>query len=108
MTPDGAANSALRPRLMTTVEICPACKQPMRHQRCGVFLSPLKTSMFDLVQRAGEAGISKDELMQELYRDGPMPGSGAIKVHLCQINKVLAGTNRRIVSEGRRWFLRKG
>jgi hypothetical protein len=90
-----------------TVELCQSCGQLLRSRLFGVVLPPVKAAIVDLVWHAGEVGITRGELMQQLYADRPMPGVHAVKVHICQINKALAGTGYTIVSEHRRWFLRR-
>jgi hypothetical protein len=88
--------------------VCQACGQPLRERRLGVVLTPFKASLLDLIRRAGDLGISSDELRRELYRDHPKPPSKfTIKAHVWQINELLAGTDWVIESDRRRWFLRR-
>jgi hypothetical protein len=88
-------------------ELCRSCGQPIRLQRVGIRLPPLKASMFDLVKRAGDLGISTEELMRELYVERVPPKPNTVKVHMWQINELLVETEYSIVSDRRRWFLRK-
>jgi hypothetical protein len=79
----------------------------MRHQRCGIRLPPMKAQIFDLIHHARDEGISTVELMRELYADRKAPSRFTIKAHVWQINEVLAETRYAIVSDRRRWFLRR-
>jgi hypothetical protein len=88
--------------------VCPACGQPLRERRFGVVLTPFKASLLDLIRRAGDLGISSDGLRYELYRDHLKPPSKfTIKAHVWQLNELLAGTDYCIVSDRRRWFVRR-
>jgi hypothetical protein len=89
------------------MELCQACGQPIRFLRCGIRLPSLKASIFDLVKRAGDQGITSAEIVRELYVDRKPPSKLTIKAHVWQINGVLAETDYSIVSDQRRWFLRK-
>jgi hypothetical protein len=89
-----------------SVELCQACGQLIRPRVLGVALPPVKTAIVDLVWRAGAFGITRSELMGALYANRPVPGVHTVKVHICQINKLLAGTGYAIVSEHRRWRMR--
>jgi hypothetical protein len=92
---------------MSAAALCPSCGQPIRNRRHGITLPPLKAAMFDLIKREGDLGISTEELMRELYVDRRMPSKTTMKVHIWQINELLVETDYSIVSDRRRWFLRK-
>jgi hypothetical protein len=88
--------------------VCQACGQPLRERRFGIVLTPFKASVVDLIRRAGDLGISSDELRRELYRDHAKPPSKfTIKAHVWQLNELLAATDWVIESDRRRWFLRR-
>ena len=93
---------------------CPYCRQLIKHERCGVFLPPLKAGIFDLIRAAGDAGISSAEIVGDpLYRERWRVSRTAIKSHVWQINELLDETNWVIRAEGdygtseRRWYLRR-
>jgi hypothetical protein len=85
--------------------VCPRCHQSVDDIRLGVRLTPLKAALFDRIKAAGDIGISTTEIIQEVYRDRSPIKETAIKSHVNQINDLLAGTEWRIRSDGRRWFL---
>jgi hypothetical protein len=89
------------------MSLCMSCGRPLPERRCGVVLPPFKAAIFDAVARAGGAGISTDELVRAVYVGRSQPGRHAIKVHVFQMNARLAGSGSAIVSEGRRWYLRR-
>jgi hypothetical protein len=80
---------------MTTAH-CPHCHQPLINTRLGVRLPPLKTAMFDLIRRSGDAGISWDEIARRLY--GRPTSRKTINAHVWQINEMIEPAGYRIVS----------
>jgi hypothetical protein len=96
---------------MIAMSLCMSCGRPLPELRCGVALPRVKAAIFDAVARAGDAGISSDEISAELYVvTTPLAlarAKAAIKVHVHQLNARLAGTGTAIVSEGRRRYLRR-
>jgi hypothetical protein len=87
--------------------VCPRCHQSVDDIRLGVRLTPLKASLFDRIKAAGDIGISTTEIIQAVYRDRSPIKETAIKSHVNQINDLLAGTEWRIRSDRRRWFLHR-
>ena len=45
---------------------CPFCHSV---ERLGVRLPPLKAAIFDRIKRAGDIGVTSDEIVADLYRD---------------------------------------
>jgi hypothetical protein len=87
---------------------CPHCRRPMTYERCGVLLTPLKAGIFDAIKRAGNLGITSNEIIDgELYRDRRAASHHTIKAHVFQINDLLCETNFIIESDRRRWYLRR-
>jgi hypothetical protein len=86
---------------------CPRCHQSVDDIRLGVRLTPLKASLFDRIKAAGDIGISTTQIIQEVYRDRSLIKDTTIKSHVNQINDLLAGTEWRIHSDRRRWFLHR-
>jgi hypothetical protein len=84
---------------------CPTCHQHIHHTRLGVQLTPLKCEIFDAIKRAGELGVSSEELRQDLYADRRPVREVTIKAHIWQLNDALEDTGWRITSDRRRWFL---
>jgi hypothetical protein len=74
------------PCIEGTMTFCPNCKRELRE---GIWLSPLKARIFDLVQRAGRDGIRAADI-------GDIVGVNNIRVHVQQINNRLYGTNVRL------------
>jgi hypothetical protein len=94
-------------RTPPAVSICPHCHQTIGAERLGVRLTPLKAEIVDKIKAAGDIGVSSIEMVHDLYRDRHLVNPTTIKAHVCQINDLLAATNWRICSDGRRWFLRR-
>jgi hypothetical protein len=83
---------------------CSHCGQLLPELRAGRRLPPLKARLFDLVKRAGAAGIATNDLYSALYPDASNRIS-AVKVHVAQINTKLTGTGVRISGAGGRYRL---
>jgi DNA-binding response OmpR family regulator len=84
---------------------CSTCHQPIPDARFGVPLTPLKAAVVDCIKAAGDIGVSSEELLMTLWRDRGPVETNTIKSHVNQINDALAGTDWRIHSDRRRWFL---
>jgi hypothetical protein len=87
------------------VRVCPACHQPIATERLGVRLPPLKAAILDRIKAAGELGVTSEEIVGDLYSDRRAVSVTTIKAHVNQLNDLLAGTDRHIRSDRRRWFL---
>ena len=82
---------------------CPHCGQPLASMRLGVRLpAVIKGVLFDTVKAAGDIGISRDELLDQVYADRKRPTPATIKAHVQQINDLLAETEFEIKADGRR------
>jgi hypothetical protein len=85
---------------------CPLCHQTLGTVRFGVRLPQLKAKIIDCIRAAGDIGVTSEELItSDLYRDRRPVQPTTIKAHVNQINDFLAGTDWRIASDCRRWFL---
>ena len=74
-------------------DLCRSCGQPLPNQeRGGVYLTPRKTLIFDTIQR--HPGITAEGIQGNMPQF-PMSIHN-VRVHLCQINEILAGTDVRI------------
>jgi hypothetical protein len=87
--------------------VCPHCHQQIAHERLGVRLTPLKAAIVDAIKRAGDLGVSSDALVFDLYFDRRPISTRTVKAHVFQINDALEATDYCIVSDRRRWFLRR-
>jgi hypothetical protein len=93
--------------------LCPHCRQPMKHERCGVPLSPLKAAIFDVIKQAGDVGVTSTEILDgEVYRERRETTTATIKTHVRQINELLEDTpwiigNERVTNRERRWCLQR-
>lgn len=77
---------------------CPHCGQPLREQRGGVFMTPLKVALFDAIAAGGDLGTNVAELGRlDIWRDRKPVKRDTIKAHVWQINEALALTPWRIV-----------
>lgn len=77
--------------------ICSHCGQPLPEKRLGVRLTPLKARIFDLVKRAGPAGIFSDDLLAMVFPKGRKRGT--LKSHIWQINELIADEGYRIKND---------
>ena len=91
---------------LVAIRMCETCGQPLRTQRGGVFLSPLKAAIFDAVTMAGDYGVTVHDLMQlDVWRDRKPIKPVTIRAHIMQINDALASTQWRIGTIYRRYVL---
>lgn len=79
--------------------VCPTCHQHIAVERLGVAMSPLKARLFDHIRRAGDAGVSVHELVDDLWR-GKISRNCASQ-HVKQLDDLLAETSFEIATEGR-------
>lgn len=88
------------------MKCCPACGQTLPREAVirDASLSPLQSSIFRAVEKAGSHGIHRDRLFQHLYGDradgGPDSGVRCIQVHIFQLNKRLAKIGKRVCQAG--------
>ncbi|MGY3615707.1 hypothetical protein [Bradyrhizobium sp. USDA 10063] len=82
---------------MTQIELCPRCKQPLPPQlRAGVYLPAKKAAIFDTIHK--HPGITADGILANCFFD-EKASVKRVRVHICQINDMLAGTDLRIRGE---------
>ena len=87
---------------------CPHCHREIDSARFGIFMSPLKAALIDRIKAAGILGISsRDLLYSDAYSGRRKPSPACIRIHVWQINGMLAATDYYIGSDRRRWYLRK-
>jgi hypothetical protein len=82
---------------------CPHCHQTITVERLGVRLPKLKAEIVDAIRRAGDPGITSQELIYLLWHDDINPST--VKAHMWQINSLLEGTDWTIRSDRKRWTL---
>ena len=63
---------------------CPHCGAPLREERLGVRMTPLKARIFDAIKR----GCASSHLRE----------MGCYRTHVYQINDMIAGTGARLAS----------
>jgi len=81
--------------------MCPCCGQPLPSaRRAGTYLPPLKARIFDVIE-GSRSGIDIDHLAQRVYGETGGANRLKIRVHVSQINDVLAGTDTRISGDGK-------
>lgn len=86
--------------------MCETCGQPLRTQRGGAFMSPLKAAIFDAIAMSGDYGVTTVDLMQlDVWRDRKPIKPVTIRAHIMQINDALASTSWRIATIYRRYVL---
>jgi DNA-binding response OmpR family regulator len=78
--------------------ICPRCHQPIRDERCGVYLPPRKSRIMDVLIAAGDIGISTPDLINAVWADEPR-SPNTLKSHITQLNDLLAGTDFHVRSD---------
>src|SRR5262245_13180419 len=78
---------------------CEACGQPLRHERLGVWLTPLKAEIFDKIKAAGAEGISTEAILaSEIYRDRKHVSRKTLHAHVFQMNELLLDGDWEITS----------
>jgi hypothetical protein len=84
--------------------VCPCCHQPVRHERFGTYLPPLKAAILDAIKQSGDLGIGAQELIYQVYRATGRRAvtRASLKAHVWQLNERLAGTGCSITSDGQR------
>lgn len=81
---------------MSALDLCPRCKQPLpAAMRGGVYLSPKKAAIFDTIKN--HPGITIEGIIANL--DDGSSSRANIRVHINQINDLLAGTDLKIKAE---------
>jgi hypothetical protein len=76
--------------------------------RFGVAFSELKARLIDTIRRAGEDGISTDDILSLVFSDRNIPSRLTVKAHIAQVNDLLASTDFRVRSRLRRYvFVRE-
>jgi hypothetical protein len=73
---------------------CPTCGQSLPQPKPrDLGLSPLRTRLFEIVQRAGDNGIATPDLVNLLYAEhpdgGPDSAGQVVRTLICKINKRL-------------------
>jgi hypothetical protein len=70
-------------------ETCPRCGQPLPPQkRLGVYMPPKKAAIFDFVR--DHPTVTAEGIRAQCFNDNTTLKT--IRVHICQINDLLAGT----------------
>ncbi len=85
------------------VPLCKCCGHPIIDDGVGVVLTPLQRRIFNIVRRAGKAGIAGKDVMTEVYAADPGGGpdsTNIIAVVASQMNQRLAQFSIKI--QGRR------
>lgn len=81
------------------VPVCKSCGHPIVADEIGVVLTPLQRNIFNIVRRAGSAGIAGKDIMEVVYanvRDGGPDSTNIIAVVANQANRRLAQFNLKI------------
>lgn len=69
-------------------DICPHCGGVVGAVRAGVPMTALKARLFDVLRRAGSAGLSTADIHALVFADRGT-GREAVKVHVAQLNDLL-------------------
>lgn len=67
-------------------------------ERGGVYLPALKGKIFDIIRK--HAGISTEDLAQKVYGSTGLRVRVRLRVHIAQINDLLAGSDMSISGDG--------
>lgn len=79
---------------MSEKTVCRCCGQPLPpRKRGGIYLPALKADIFDFVLE--HPGITAEGIHAQLFSGTGSPVS-IVRVHVCQINDLLEGTDLRI------------
>jgi hypothetical protein len=86
--------------------VCPNCGQPLVDVPQDIpRLTPIQQTIFEMLQRAGDNGVSADLIEDRIYRDYPRV-EGAIRSHMFNLRRKLVRTGLHIDSDG--WGRREG
>ena len=83
---------------MSRCDICPRCGQPLPpREREGVYLPSRKAAIYDFVRQ--HPGVTAEGIRAQCFSDKtPLT---TIRVHISQINELMAGTDVMIKGEKR-------
>lgn len=82
--------------------LCPSCQRPLHDHGVGAMLPPTKRRIYEAVAAAGEYGITRWDVMDKVYaNNGGREGETAIKVHVCQMNKLMRPFGVKIIADRR-------
>jgi hypothetical protein len=84
-----------------TVRVCECCGHPMPTYNTLRGLTPSQQKIFALLEKAGQAGMSRKQLMHGMYGDDPDGGpefQGVLNVQRARMKDVLAENGMRIVT----------
>jgi hypothetical protein len=85
---------------------CQMCGQPIVDVPKGMpRLTPIQQIIFEMLQRAGDSGVTADLIEDRIYRDYPRV-EGAIRSHMFNLRRKLVRTGLHIDSDG--WGRREG
>jgi DNA-binding winged helix-turn-helix (wHTH) protein len=77
--------------------ICPRCHQPIRQERFGVYLPPRKARIIDVLEEAGEAGVSIDQFVAAVWtKDEGKRAPQTVKSHISQLNGLIAESGFKV------------
>lgn len=82
---------------------CPYCGGPLTGAAALPVMSHRKINIYNAVAQAGSTGIPSNDLVNKMFSDWPeVPpsGYGMLRTSICELNKIIAPLNQRIV--GRR------
>ena len=83
------------------VTLCKCCGHPMVSDPVEIVLTPLQRRIFEIVKRAGAAGISGKDIMEQVYanvRGGGPDSTNIIAVVVNHANKRLAQFSLKITA----------
>jgi hypothetical protein len=95
------------------VKVCACCGHPLPVYDTLKGLTPSQQRIFELVEKAGQAGVSRRELMDKIYGGNPNGGPSSpnvLNVQKTKMQIVLQSRGLKITSEGghyARWRLEK-
>jgi hypothetical protein len=69
---------------------------PDRAVRFGVSMPPIKAQIIDVIVRAGESGITAEDICRALYPGDVRRGEATIKAHISVINQLFVECDTRI------------
>lgn len=81
------------------VPVCKCCGHPIVSDEIGIVLTPMQRRIFNIVKRAGAAGISGKDIMDDVYANvlgGGPSSTNIISVVANHANRRLAQFNLKI------------
>jgi hypothetical protein len=93
---------------VVNIKTCECCGHPVPPYNTLKGLTPAQQRILEVVEKAGQAGISRRDIMDVVYRDDPAGGPASpnvLNVQKTKMQAVLQSYGLKIASEGGHYSL---